>query len=265
MNSHLKLLILLLSAFGLCAIHAQDQIPKRPDPPRLVNTFFSEGQQFLSAQEEEKLNQKLVAFAKSTSNQICIVAIDELKGAEPAQYATWLIQQWGIGQKDKRNGVVVLVKLPSKNDPKRNLFIATGYGLEGAIPDLLTKKIREQEIVPYFKTGDFYQGLDKGTDALMKAAIGEYNEKVKGKPKNSTTGILVFIFVIVIIIVIARNFFKGRGGGHHGGGGYTYYDGGYYPTWGGGGSSSDSGSSDSGGGWDFGGGDSGGGGSGGDW
>lgn len=264
MNSYLKFLFLLLHMVGLGAIHAQDQIPKRPNPPRLVYTFFSEGHQFLSPQEEELLNQKLVAFAKNTSNQICIVAIDELKGAEPAQYATWLIQQWGIGQKDKRNGVVVLVKLPSQNDPKRNLFIATGYGLEGAIPDLLTKKIREQEIIPHFKSGNYYEGLDKGTDALMKAAIGEYNEKVKGKgkPQNSTSGILIFIFVIVIIIVIAKSFFKGGRGGNHGGG-YTYYDGGFFPTWGGGGGGGSS--SDSGGGWDFGGGDSGGGGSGGDW
>ncbi len=262
MNKYSKLVLL----WSLCIgsfLWAQDQIPKRPDPPRLVNTFFSESQQFLSPQQEEQLNNKLVNFAKNTSNQICIVAIDELKGAEPAQYATWIIQQWGLGQKDKRNGVVVLVKLPSQKDPRRTLFIATGYGLEGAIPDLMTKKIRENEIVPYFKTGDFFQGLDKGTDALMKAAQGEYNVKMKSKPEDSTAGIFFFLFIIIIIVVIARSFFKGGGGSR--GGGYTYYDGGgFIGGWGGGGgsSSSDSGSS---GGWDFGGGDAGGGGSGGDW
>jgi uncharacterized protein len=244
------------------ALWSQDQIPERPNPPRLVNEYFTEPHQYLSESEAEQLNTKLGEFAKSTSNQICIVAIDDLKGIEPSQYATWLIQKWGIGQKDKRNGVVVLVKLPSKVDSKRSLFIATGYGLEGAIPDLLAKKIRENEMVPYFKEGNFYQGLDNGTNALMQAAKGEYNEDATVKSMSSQDTVTLVVVIIFFLIIIITGFFsKNKGGGNHGssGGGFTYWGGGGFSNFGG-----DS-SSDSGGSWDFGGGDSGGGGSGGDW
>lgn len=256
MKIFFKFLILFCSFWAF----AQEQVPERPNPPKLVNILFTEPHDFIDAAQIENLEQKLSEFAKNTSNQICIVGVDNLNGAEPVQYATWLGQKWGVGQKDKRNGVVILVKLPSQKDPKRNLFIAVGYGLEGAIPDLLTKKIRENEILPYFKSGDFYTGLQNGTDALMKAAKGEYNEKVEVN-NNSGSALLIIILIIIVLIIISKFASKNRRSGGGGMGGFTYFDGGFFNGIGGG----SSGSSDSGGGWDFGGGDFGGGGSGGDW
>lgn len=241
--------------FVSIGLFAQDQIPERPNPPKLVNIFFNESHDFLSDNQIQQLEYKLDTFATNTSNQICIVAIDDLQGIEPAQYATWLGQKWGVGQKDKRNGVVILVKLPSQKDSRRNLFIATGYGLEGAIPDLLTKKIREQEILPYFKTGDFYTGLDQGTNTLMSAAKGDYDEKIKKNESGSWVS-----FVIIILIILLIMYIKNKRGGYSSSGGFTYWGGGF----GGGGYDSGS-SSDSGSSFDFGGGDFGGGGSGGDW
>jgi hypothetical protein len=120
--------------------------------------------------------------------------------------------------------VVILVK-PTGNSGERRLFISVGYGLEGAITDLQTKHIRENEIVPYFKQQQFYQGLEAGCQALMLAAKGEYNEKTASKQNGlkdfiSNHPILFLIFVIIVVLILFK------GGGRSGGGGITYFGGG---------------------------------------
>ena len=82
--------------------------------------------------------------------------MDDLNGMDDASFAVGILNNWGVGQKGKNNGIVILVK-PTGNSGERKLFISVGYGLEGAITDLQTKHIRENEIVPYFKQKQFYQ------------------------------------------------------------------------------------------------------------
>jgi uncharacterized protein len=165
---------------SLLTISAFAQIPDRPNPNRLVNNLSVAFPNFLSQQEEKQLEQQLQNFSLETSNQICIVIVDDLNGLDDASFAVEILNKWGVGQKDKNNGVVILVK-PTGNSGERRLFISVGYGLEGAITDIQTKRIRENEIVPYFKQQQFYQGLEAGCQALMLAAKGEYNEKTEGK------------------------------------------------------------------------------------
>src|SRR5574337_499163 len=127
------ILIFLLCVFNFSLIAAEnDGLPEIPNPPRLVNNFSKAFPDFLSASEQAALEQKLVRFSDSTSNQIVIVIVDELNGLEPEQFATRLGDKWGVGHKDKRNGVVILVK-PTGGQGQRKIFIAPGYGLEGAI------------------------------------------------------------------------------------------------------------------------------------
>lgn len=228
------------------------QVAERPSPQRLYNNLSTEFSQFLNASEAQQLEDKLVQFSKETSNQICVVIVDELAGMEPADFATKIINDWGVGKKGANNGIVVLLK-PNSHD----LFIAIGYGLEGAIPDLATKRIRENEMNPYLKNGENYTALDKGTTVLMQLAKGEINEK-DYSGKTGEKGRTIFLTIIIILIFI----FMIKGGF---GGGKTFSSGGSRTSWGGGGFGGGFGGGGSGGFGGFGGGSSGGGGSGGKW
>ena len=202
--------LLLIASVSLFAQGGKG-IPERPSPARLVNNMSSSG--FISSGEEERLEQKLEAFANETSNQIVIVIVDDLGGMEPWAFATELGQKWGVGQQKQDNGVVILVK-PTGGEGERYLEIVVGYGLEGAIPDLTTKEIRENDMYPYFKKGQGYEGLDKGTDVLMALAKGEYNSDAYGKKHKGgfskvKMGLILLFIIIFIIISIKRG---GRGG-----------------------------------------------------
>ena len=233
------------------------QVPDKPNPPRLVNNFSKEYPNFISEAEKQTLETQLQNFSKETSNQICIVIVDDFGGTDASSYAIELGNKWAVGQKDFNNGIIILVK-PTGGKGHRKLFIAVGYGLEGAIPDLLTKRIRENDIEPYFAQGEFYNGLQAGVNSLMLAAKGEYHV-TRGNSSNEENWIKShpIIFIIFVILFVLFMIFKSRGGG----GGMTYFGGGFLGGMGGG-----SGNSGGGGGFGgFGGGSFGGGGSGGDW
>jgi len=181
---------------------AQD-IPQRPNPPRLVNDYTNT----LTADQRASLEQKLVTYDDSTSNQVVVVIIPTTSDYDPVDYATKLGRTWGVGNKKTNNGVVLLV---AKND--RKVFISPGYGLEGALPDITCKSIIDNYITPNFKNEDFFRGLDLGTNALIKAAVGEYRAP-EGYRKQRDSGGGGSILGIIIIIVIVLIMIGGRGGG----------------------------------------------------
>jgi uncharacterized protein len=246
--------------------------------PEKSNTLVTDYTNTLSADNKAQLENKLVAFDDSTSTQIAVVIIKSVGSYDIAEYGAGLGRNWGIGQKGKNNGILILVAL---DDHK--VTIQTGYGSEGAVPDAITNQIINNDITPAFKRGDFYGGLDAATNSLIQYMHGEYHANAQTHKRavdnsdNDTggnIGIIIFI-VIVVLILIFRNI--GRGGGHIIGG-----RGGASPFWwflagsalgnsgNSWGSGSSSGGSDSGGsgGGDFGGfggGDFGGGGSSGSW
>jgi uncharacterized protein len=254
-------LLLLTFAFVFSTLAQSDGIPERPNPPRLVNNLSKEMPNFLSRDEEERLEQKLETFSNQTSNQIVIVIVDDLAGLEAWDYATRLGHKWGVGQAKFDNGVVILIK-PTGGQGQRYLEIAVGYGLEGAIPDLTTKQIRENEMVPYFKNQQYYTALDKATDVIMALAKGEYNSKQYGKQtkKDLPFPVIIIIFVVIFIVL------KLMSGGGRGRGGMSMGSGFFLGSMMGGGFGGGGGSSGSSGGFGgFGGGGFGGGGSGGSW
>ena len=255
-------ILLFISAVAVGQI--ENALPKQPNPPRLVvdNTGT------LTPDQQETLERKLVAYDDSTSNQIAVIIIPTTGDYDISDYAFALGRKWGVGNKEFSNGIVFLV---AKTD--RKVFIAPGYGLEGAIPDITAQQIIDNEVVPNFKGNDFYRGIDYGVDALIKAAQGEYKApagygKRKGKG-GKIPGFAVFIIIIVIILIFSR---MGGGGGsfmsrrgHRGFGGPPIW---WFPTGGGGsggGGWSGGGSSGGGGFGGFGGGSFGGGGAGGSW
>ncbi|NNE36495.1 MAG: TPM domain-containing protein [Rhodothermales bacterium] len=163
----------------------------------------------LSGPDEDRLTKKLRDYARTTSTQIVVVTVSNLGGAPIADYAVELGRVWKVGQAEHDNGAVILV---AKNE--RKVFIATGYGLEGAIPDAVAGRIVRQIVTPSFKQGRFYEGISGAVDAMMAAASGEYraNEIVDetggyvGGSRNEArvTLILVILVCIMIAIVIIR-------------------------------------------------------------
>src|SRR5512133_2565785 len=193
----------LLLAFST-AMHAQTLLAP-PVPPQLVNDYPG----ILKASDVQALEKKLEAFNDSTSNQIVVIIVDNLKGYDKSEYAYIIGKEWGVGQSDFNNGVVVLVKTKTTGSDGQ-IFIATGYGLEGAIPDLACADIIDREILPRFRVGDYYGGLDAGTNVLMALASGEYsyadyNKRGGGGSKGSIPAIAFIIFIIFIILISSGN------------------------------------------------------------
>jgi uncharacterized protein len=259
----MKNILFLLLLFSFIASSGQD-IPSKPNPPRLVNDFGH----VLTPDQVSALESKLVAYDDSTSIQIAIVTIPTTGDYDIGDYALKILRTWGIGNKKTNNGLVILAAI---NDHK--VFIATGYGMEGSVPDVTAKSIVENEIVPNFRENNYYRGFDLAADDIIKASAGEYKApegyagrgRGRGIPGAGILGLFFIIFLILIII--------GRGGGGRGGGGI--FSGSGMLPWiiasmlsnrGGGGFSGGGGFGGGGGGFGgFGGGGGGGGGAGGSW
>lgn len=204
-----KLVCILFTVFSFTIVFGQNVLP-RPNPPRLVNDAAN----VLSPEQVEILERKLVALDDSTSNQIAVVLIKTLGDNAIEDYSVKLFREWGIGNKKNNNGVLILAAIDD-----RKVWITIGYGLEGAIPDVTASSIYRNEMVPEFKGGNYYRGIDNAINALIKAAAGEYKVKRERQGKGGTSGgsILTFIIILfVIIMVIGRS---GRGGGGGIGGG----------------------------------------------
>jgi len=241
-------------------------IPERPTPPRLVNNLSKEFPNFISPEQQHQLEMKLVEFTRTTSNQIVIVITDDLNDYEPSEFGTLLGIKWKVGQGKFNNGIVIVIK-PTGGAGKRSSCISVGYGLESVIPDITAKRIVDNEILPNFKSGNFYQGLDAATNVLMGLAKGEFNSQDYFKEsKKVPIPTLIIIGLFILFFIIGR--FRSGGGGTTIGRGGSFYGGGF-GGWGGfggfGGGGGGGGSSDSGDFGGFGGGSFGGGGASGNW
>ncbi len=254
----IKHIFFALLLFCVTAALGQD-LPNRPNPPKLVNDNLG----LLTPDQQQTLEQKLLEFEKRTSNQIAIVTTNDMAGMDAGDYAVEIGKKWGVGNKNFNNGVVFLV-YRSKDDTKRKVFIASGIGLEGVLPDYTCSDIVNSDVIPYLKGGDYYQALDNGTDAIIRATEGKYTAP-KGYGKKSPPILKIIFIIILIIVFLAVNSRGGGGGSYMSRRGYRGFAG---PIWWGGGGfgGGSSGGGGGGGGFGgFGGGGFGGGGAGGDW
>lgn len=253
----ITLIVLLLSAFA--GAQAQEVFEERPSN-NLVHDFA----QVLSSQEVQALETKLRRYADSTSTQIAVVTIKSLNGYEVVDYAYRIGEKWGVGVKGKNNGIVILVAIA-----EGKAAITTGYGMEATVTDAATLRIRKNIMGPRFKEGNFYQGLDDGTTAIIKLASGEFvNENPDSAEKSPPVGLIIFILIFFIVLPIISRFRNAKNS-HMGSKGMDFWTILMLMSMGGGGGRGGSGFGGGGGGGDsfggFGGGSFGGGGSGGDW
>ena len=171
-------------------------IPPRPNPPRLVNDFVG----ILTSSEIKELEHTLDTFARNTSTQIAVVIVPDLGGMDPNMYAFEILDKWGIGQKGKDNGVVVLVKPKMSERDKGQVSIQVGYGLEPVIPDATAKMIIENEMIPHFKSNNYFKGIWSGIDTIMQLARGEFTaDEYKEKVENEQliAGLVLFILIMI--------------------------------------------------------------------
>lgn len=198
-------IVLLLLAAGIPGL-PQD-IPDRPVPPKIVNDFAG----LLKPEEVASLESKLVSFNDTTSTQIAIVTVVSLKGYDPADFAYRLGQKWGIGQKGKNNGVLILVK-PKTVTEKGQAFITPGYGLEDVIPDAICKRIVENEMLPRFKEDDYYGGINAAANVIMDLAKGKYTASQYSKKHDAgPLGLIVPVIILMIVLFAIR---AGRASSH---------------------------------------------------
>jgi uncharacterized protein len=275
----------IIFSFSFTQVSAQQPIPKsKVEGP--VNDFAD----LLSRSQQDALARKLVTYADETSTQLVLITETTLAGEDDFTRAMAIFDDWKIGQAGKDNGVLLYV---AKNE--RKVRFVTGYGAEGFLPDAMAKRLIENIIVPNFKKGDFYTGIDRAFDAVRDLAKGEYtNDNPRSQAKRDAKGFPVFILVIILIVVIVviarnsgggdddddggyyrggrydmdrrrRNRRRGRRNRSGGGGGWIFFPGGGFSGGGSGGGGGGFGGFDGGFSGGFGGGFSGGGGAGGSW
>ncbi|WP_037497130.1 TPM domain-containing protein, partial [Sphingobacterium deserti] len=195
----------LASWLSVLFLKAQD-LPAAPD--HLVTDYTGT----LRADEVQALENKLLAFEDSTSTQIAVVLIKTTGGYEIADYAVRLAKKWGVGTKKSDNGIVLLAALED-----RAVTIQTGYGLEGAIPDVITYRIIKNEITPYFRQQNYYEGLNRATDAIISYTKGEYKADPRKNNRKDEGGGIPFVVIIIVVLIIISIISKNGGGGNRGG------------------------------------------------
>ncbi len=202
MNS-LKNLFFLAAIFIGLNTYSQNCIPTKSNPPRLVNDFAD----ILSPQEEQHLENLLVNFNDTTSTQIAIVTVTDLCDYDPASFTFEIGEKWGVGNAEFDNGMVLMVK-PKVGNSRGQVYIATGYGLEGVLPDAIGKRIVENELIPHFKKNDYYGGISAGVSVIIGIVGGEYSASNYKQGKQKSFPVLPFLFILFFVVIMFASTFK---------------------------------------------------------
>jgi len=240
MKIQIALLIFILT-FALPKQVFAQTFPDKPSS-ELVSDFAK----IYSTQERASLEEKLVAYDNKTSTQIAVVTITTLGGYPIDDYTIKLANKWGVGQKGKNNGLLILI---AAKDHK--VFIASGYGMEGVLNDGKLGSIIRSQMIPQFKNGNYYAGTNDGVDAIIAAAAGEYVNDRSLDSKDELpffAKVLVLILLCGVVVILpsrrGKDFHGGyifygsnkRGGSGSGGGGFGGFGGGGFGGGGAGGS-----------------------------
>ncbi len=189
---------------------AQYTIPEKPSLQTSVYDYAN----VLSATEKSQLEEKLIRYSDSTTTQIVVIIIESLKGEDVSQLATKWGQTWGIGGTAKDdNGVIILLA-----KAERKIAINPGYGLEDRLTAGIGGEIIRNIIIPEFKAGSYYNGLDKGADALFDVFKGKYKGERKQTKGKDFPVLPIIIIAIILLVLISRNKKDGGNSGNSGGG-----------------------------------------------
>ena len=201
---------IILAFFTFACSFAQFTIPEKPS----FQTSVYDYAKVLSADEKAQLEEKLVRYSDSTTTQIVVITIETLKGEDIGILTPKWGQTWGIGGTEKNdNGVLILLAKAEKK-----IWISAGYGLEDRLTAGIGGEITRNIIIPEFKAGSYYNGLDKGTDALFDVFNGKYKGERKQKKEKNFPIVPIIIIIVIILALISRNKNNGSNSGNSGGG-----------------------------------------------
>src|SRR4029434_6475735 len=191
-------LIAVLAIMLAITARAAEVIPPKPAG------YFNDYAGVVSKETAYRFNEQLAQFERDTSDQVVVAFFLKMQSdSDIADYTQRVAQAWGVGQKERRNGVVLFVFIED-----RKMFIQVGYGLEGALPDITAFDITEYRIKPHFRNGDYEGGIAAGIDSIFKAIRGEYKGSGKTVAEEHRGGgassIWFFIIFLIALIVIPR-------------------------------------------------------------
>src|SRR5439155_15220978 len=216
-DSQVKQMARCIAAFvALLPIQSQaaEVIPPKPA------AYFNDYAGVVSKEAAHRFNEQLAQFERDSSDQVVVAVFPKMQSdSDIADYTQRLAQAWGVGQKERRNGVVLFVFVQD-----RKMFIQVGYGLEGALPDVTAFDITEYKIKPYLRNGDYEGGMAVGIDSIFKAIHGEYKgsgktvaEEHRGGGASSIWFFIIFLIALIVISKMVRRLggwgYSSRGGG----------------------------------------------------
>ncbi|MDD6478986.1 MAG: TPM domain-containing protein [Oscillospiraceae bacterium] len=205
---------------------SEESVPLKPTEKFFVNDFAD----VISDSDEQLIYSQGKSLQERTTAQVVAVTVDTVNGEEIAEYSLNLGREWGIGQKDKDNGILILLAVED-----REVYISVGYGLEGAMPDSKTGRILDNYAIPYFSEDNFSGGLVAVYDAVVNEVLIENGiapdedyipaDELPTETEDSEAGHVVISWIILVVLVVIYVFiFKGRGiffiGGPPFGGGF---------------------------------------------
>ncbi len=207
MKRTIVILLSLCITSGLLLARADD-LPVPEKPGNWVNDYAH----VFNSADYARLNEKLNAFKYNSSTQIVVVTLDKDNGYPASMLAPMIGQKWGVGQKGKDNGIIILMDMK-----ERDVFIATGYGLEEYVPDAIAKRIVEKEVIPNFREGNYYGGIDAATNVLISLLDGkftpdEYRRQTASSGAGSAAGGIFFLIFLFIFLFGSRRRAYGMGG-----------------------------------------------------
>ncbi|WP_158840761.1 TPM domain-containing protein [Polaribacter sp. L3A8] len=194
----------------LCTLSLFSQGFKIPETPKFQTSVY-DYVGLLTPNQKTSLESKLVRYSDTTSTQIVIAIIASTEGENISYLAANWGEKWGIGDAAKDNGVLILL---AQNDKK--IAIQAGRGTEHVLTDFQSKRIIERVIIPEFKRGGFYSGLDKGSDYVFKTLNGEFEGTRQKEADGFDPGIIIFIIIIIIFFILISRGNKNNGSGGRG-------------------------------------------------
>jgi uncharacterized protein len=199
-----KYIPLFIAIFLVQIAFSQFTIPAKPKLETSVYDYAA----LLTKEQKSALESKLIKYSDSTSTQIVVVTVETINGEDIGILTPKWAHQWEIGQAKEDNGVFVLLA-----NKERKIWIAPGYGVEHKLTAGITGELVRNVIIPEFKKGDFYGGLDKGTDAVFEVLKGTYKSKKSSKEESGgiPTFAIVFIIFIILMVIFSK---KDRGSGN---------------------------------------------------
>ncbi|GAB0155736.1 hypothetical protein CHRYSEOSP005_09980 [Chryseobacterium sp. Alg-005] len=183
-----------------------------PEKPKILYPVYDEAG-LLTQQEKDQLNDKLIKFSDSTSTEIEVVIIPSTKGEDINFLATMFGQKWGIGQKGVDNGVVFLIATED-----REMAIQQGRAVEKYLTASVAGQIIDYIVAPNFKQGLWYEGINRGTSAIMETVQGKFKPLVTQSDDSGDSGIFTIMIIAFVIFIILIIIIKNKGGG---GGGFN--------------------------------------------